>query len=63
MISEIRIKANRANAQESNGPRTPEGKARVSQNAQTHGLRSRYAVLLMENHHEYQALRNALHRG
>src|SRR5215467_4838517 len=60
MISEIRIKANRANAQESTGPRTPEGKARVSQNAQTHGLRSRYAVLLMENHHEYQAQLKAL---
>jgi len=61
MISEIRITANRANAQNSTGPRTPEGKARVSQNAQTHGLRSRYAVLLMENHHEYHALLKDLH--
>src|SRR5215467_1238030 len=61
MISEIRVAANRANAQKSTGPSTPEGKARVAQNACTHGLRSRHAVLLMENHHEYQALLNSLH--
>ena len=33
MATAAQIQANRANAQNSTGPRTPEGKARVSQNA------------------------------
>jgi hypothetical protein len=39
-ISAARIAANKANAQNSTGPRTAEGKARVSENAFKHGLRS-----------------------
>jgi hypothetical protein len=38
MMSERRIEANRRNAQESTGPRTTEGRARVSRNARKHGL-------------------------
>ncbi len=42
MASERQIAANRLNAQKSTGPRSPEGKAAVSQNALKHGLRSKY---------------------
>lgn len=37
-VSEKQLAANRANAQKSTGPRTPEGKAIVSQNAVKHGI-------------------------
>lgn len=40
-----RDEANRANAQLSTGPTTPEGKARSAQNARKHGLLSRAAVM------------------
>lgn len=40
-----RIAANRRNAQRSTGPRTPQGKARVSQNARTHGIFSTVATI------------------
>jgi hypothetical protein len=37
-ISDAKVAANRANAQQSTGPRTEEGKARSSRNAMTHGI-------------------------
>jgi len=45
MISEARLAANRRNAQLSTGPRTPEGKRKVSQNARTHGYRAAVHVI------------------
>jgi len=57
MSSWKRLKANRRNAQKSTGPRTLEGKQIVSQNARTHGIFSRHAVLPgEENPAEYQEL-------
>jgi len=41
----------------STGPRTPEGKARSSQNARTHGCTSRKLLLPEESAEEYAALR------
>ncbi len=43
---QTRAEINRANAQESTGPRTPEGKAASRANALTHGLTSTKLVLL-----------------
>ena len=54
MTSERRIEANRRNAQLSTGPRTPEGKARVSQNAVKHGLTARHAVLENEDSTDFE---------
>lgn len=45
MTSAVRITANRRNAMASTGPRSPEGKQRVSQNARKHGFRSQHATL------------------
>ena len=59
MVSESKIISNRENAQLSTGPRTPEGKARVSQNALKFGTRSQNAVSSMENDRAYQELLNA----
>jgi hypothetical protein len=60
MATEVQIEANRINAQKSTGPRTPEGKAVVSQNAITHGLLARAGVVPGEEEHEFQAHREGL---
>src|SRR5436305_6175806 len=44
-ISPNQLAANRANAHKSTGPRTPEGKHRVSNNALKHGLRASHVVV------------------
>jgi len=53
MGSVAQVQANRFNAQKSIGPRTPEGEAKVAQNAVTHGLLARAAVLQGEDWEEY----------
>jgi hypothetical protein len=51
--SEKQRAANRANATHSTGPRTPEGKARSSQNARRHGFTaSTFAVVRLEDLNE-----------
>jgi len=57
LLSDRKLAANRANAQRSTGPRTPEGKAKVSLNAVTHGLRSEMVVLPTEDPIEFEAMR------
>src|ERR1700694_6072369 len=50
------FEANRRNAQKSTGPNTTEGKAAVSMNALSHGLRARTVVLPGENREEFTQL-------
>ena len=60
MATEKQIQANRNNAQNSTGPRTEEGKSRVSQNALKHGLLARDAVLPGEDPADFEAQLAAL---
>jgi hypothetical protein len=53
MASAAQITANQANAQHSTGPVTPEGKARVSQNALRHGLTAKHLVVRDDEREEF----------
>ena len=53
MTSQAQVNANRRNSQKSTGPRTQEGKRAVSQNAVTHGLFAREAVIKCEDPAEF----------
>jgi hypothetical protein len=52
--------ANQSNAQLSTGPKTPDGKARVSQNAVRHGLTAKHLVVRDDEQEEFTALRDEL---
>src|SRR3954466_4382379 len=54
------VRPDKANAKKSTGPRTPEGKARVSLNALTHGLTASTAVLPFENRDHFEKFAAAL---
>ena len=57
-ISDKQLAANRANAAQSTGPRSPEGKARSAQNARKHGFTaSTFAVVRLEDLDEVARLR------
>src|SRR5947207_5682305 len=56
MATPAQIEANRRNAFQSTGPRTPQGKAAVSMNSLRHGLRARTVVLPGENREEFNQL-------
>lgn len=60
MSSEARRRANRANAQKSTGPRTPEGKARSSRNAAKHGLAADLSFANDAERHEFLAFESAV---
>ncbi len=60
MASEAQVLANRLNAQKSTGPRTPEGKAVVSQNALKHGLLAREVVIKGEDLGEFEFYRDQM---
>ena len=58
-LTKSELAARRANAAKSTGPRTPEGKARSSQNAVKHGFFTQTALLYYESPEEFVALRDA----
>ncbi|NLE37262.1 MAG: hypothetical protein GX621_04480, partial [Pirellulaceae bacterium] len=60
MTTERQSIANRQNALQSTGPRTPEGKAVSRMNALRHGLRSEAVILPDEDVDEYEAFDAAL---
>jgi hypothetical protein len=60
MATESQVLANRRNAQKSTGPRTPEGKDVVSQNAVTHGLTATHDVISQEKQADFDLYRNEM---
>jgi hypothetical protein len=60
MSTEAQILANRRNAQKSTGPRTPQGKAAVSQNAVKLGLFAERDVISSESQADFNLYRNQL---
>ena len=60
MATQSQILANRRNAQQSTGPRTAEGKAKVAKNAIKHGLFARQNVVIPENQADFDALRDEM---
>jgi len=57
MSTEPQILANRRNAQKSTGPRTPEGKSIVSQNAVKHGLTAAHDIISSESQADFDLYR------
>jgi hypothetical protein len=55
MTSEAQIVANRRNAEKSTGPRTEEGKAKVTRNALRHGLRAEKVMTYDEKNTDFEA--------
>ena len=60
MATKSQILANKLNAQKSTGPRTPEGKAAVSQNAVRHGLLAERDVITSESQADFELYRQQI---
>ena len=60
MCTQAQILANQRNAQKSTGPRTPQGKAIVSQNALKHGLSAQQTVISSESQAEFDLCRQQM---
>ena len=60
MATQAQIIANRRNAQNSTGPRSPEGKAIVSQNAVKHGLTAAHNIISSESQADFDLYRDQI---
>ena len=60
MATHAQITANRRNAQKSTGPRSTQGKAIVSKNAQKHGLSTIQTVINSENQQDFDHYRERI---
>ncbi|MBL8217144.1 MAG: hypothetical protein JNK87_40865 [Bryobacterales bacterium] len=60
MATAAQLTANQANAQHSTGPKTDAGKASSSQNATTHGLTSKYTIVLPGQEEDFAKLSESL---
>jgi len=60
MTTEKQREANRLNALKSTGPQTPEGKAKVAQNALKHGLLAEHILIRDESQADFDAFRDAI---
>ena len=56
MPSDLQIETSKKNGAVSNGPKTPEGKARSSRNALKHGLSAKYYVIFHEEQEQFDQL-------
>jgi hypothetical protein len=60
MATTAQIVANQANAKLSTGPKTPEGKACVAQNALRHGLTAKHLVIRPDEQEEFDSFQHEL---
>jgi len=60
MATQAKIISNRINAQKSTGPRTPQGKEIVSQNAVKHGLTAANDIISSESRPEFELFRDRM---
>lgn len=60
MATPAQIEANRLNAQKSTGPKTPEGKEAVAQNALKHGLLARRFFIGPDQKHAFAKFRDSI---
>ena len=58
MSTQAQIIANRRNAQKSTGPRSPEGRSIVSQNALKHGLTAAHDIISQESQADFDLYRD-----
>ena len=60
IVSDNKVRANRANAKLSTGPRTLSGKEKVSGNALTHGLTAEKHVIIGESIEEFNTFKESM---
>jgi len=60
IVSNNKVRANRANAKKSTGPKTLSGKEKVSGNALSHGLTAEKHVIIGESIEEFNTFKNSM---